>query len=139
MKASKFAFSPSWKLSLIDMGIDLLSITTYADLPADLFNRAGYSLSTDEYFRFWNGIERAANEKDVPLLLAQHMTAESFDAPIFASMCSANLNAAVHRLSHYKPLIGPLELDVAIDATKTQLTITCYNSEVPIPRSLGLC
>lgn len=138
-RASRFAFSPSWKLLFKDMGIDTAAITKYAGLPDDAFNRENYSLSVEEYFRFWRGIEFAAKGREVPLLLAEHMRADSFDAPVFASLCSANFNGAIKRLSHYKPLIGPMELHVDIGTNTTELTVTCYNATGPLPSSVGLC
>lgn len=137
-RASKFVISPTWKLLLNDMQIDLNAVLAYANLPADLFNREHATLSPLGYFQLWNGIDQAAGERQLPLLLANHMTVESFDAPIFASICSPNLNTAVKRLSQYKPLIGPMELDVQQSDTETKLTITCYGFQGQLPRSLSL-
>lgn len=138
-RANKFVLPPTWRLMLKDMGVNIQSVTSYARLPSDIFVRQNVSLSPDEYFRLWHGIGLAGKDKDIPLLLAENMTAESFDAPIFASLCSENFNAAVKRLSYYKPLIGPLELKVHQDKQRTKLTISCYGNKAPIPRLLGLC
>ncbi|MCG8671406.1 MAG: AraC family transcriptional regulator [Pseudomonadales bacterium] len=137
-RASKFSVSQHWKLLLIDMGIEVASVLAYAKLPADLFSRELASLTPAEYFNFWNGLELAAEGKDIPLLLAKHISAEAFDPPIFASICSPNLNSALHRLSHYKPLIGPMVLDINEGKKATRMEITCYGYKEKIPKSLGL-
>jgi hypothetical protein len=39
------------------------------------------------------------------LKIAQAISAEAFDPPIFASLCSPNMNIALQRLSQFKRLI----------------------------------
>lgn len=138
-RARKFAVSPSWKLLFSDMQVDVAAVLRYAKLPADLFSLDNASLSPAEYFRIWAAVEQVAGEQEVALLLAQHLSVESFDPPIFACICSPDLNTALKRLSHYKPLIGPMILDVAVTSKDTRLTIHCYGYEEHIPRSLGMC
>jgi AraC-like DNA-binding protein len=138
-RAKKFAVSPSWKLLLSDMQVDVAAVLRYAKLPADLFSLENASLSPAEYFQFWAAVEQVAGEQEVALLLAQHLSVESFDPPIFACICSPDLNTALKRISHYKPLIGPMILDVAVTSKDTRLTIHCYGYEEHIPRSLGMC
>ena len=137
-RASKFAVSPFWKVLFSDMQLDTVALLRYAKLPADLFNLESASLSPSEYFQLWKALEHVAGEQEVALLLAQHLSTESFDPPIFASLCSPDLNTALKRLSHYKPLIGPMILDVAITRKDTRLTIHCYGYDEHIPRSLGM-
>ncbi|GGA63680.1 AraC family transcriptional regulator [Neiella marina] len=123
---------------LNDMKVDLNAVLANAGLAADLFNRGKIILSADEYFRFWSGIERACEPRDFPLLLAEHMTVESFDAPIFAAICSSDLNTALRRLSHYKPLIGPMILDIKTNPKQTNLWVSCYGQSNNLPTTLGL-
>jgi AraC-like DNA-binding protein len=136
--APRFTVGGNWRLLLHDMGIDPAAVLTHAGLPADLFRREGGALSPADYFRLWQGIEQAASGREVALLLAAHFKAEAFDAPIFASLCSANFNIAAQRLSHYKPLIGPLRLDVAQAPASTRLSLSCPGAPGPLPRALAL-
>lgn len=138
-RTNKFVVSPNWLLFFNDMKIDVLSVLNHAQLPADLFALEGATLSPNEYFRLWEGIEKASNEIDLPLELAKQMKAEVFDPPIFASICSPNLNIALQRLSQYKPLIGPMELDIKISETSTKLSLSCYGYDLKLPKLLGLC
>ena len=136
-RASKFVISPHWKLMLTDMGLDMVQVLKIANLPADLFNRGNMVLSPVEYFRLWQAIDQAS-EEDIALLLAQAMTVEAFDAPIFASICSPNLNTALLRLQQYKPLIGPMLLTLDTNEKFTELTIECYGAKQELPSSLAL-
>jgi AraC-like DNA-binding protein len=136
--AHRFVIGGNWKLMLSDMQIDAAAVLAHAGLPADLFQRTDIALTPADYFRLWRGIERGAGDREIALLLAAHFNAEAFDAPIFASLCSANLNIAARRLSHYKPLIGPMVLDVEQGPASTRLSLTCHGADGPLPRSLSL-
>ena len=137
-RASKFMVSPQWKLMLLDMGIDPQLVLAYAKLPADLYNQKQASITASEYFRLWLAVDKASGEIDLPLVLAKSMTAESFDAPIFASICSPNLNVALARLRQYKPLIGPMLLDLKHCSLATKVSISCYDYHEDLPLSFSL-
>lgn len=137
-RAKHFVIGPNWRLMLRDMQIDTATVLNYAGLPADFLHRGNASLAPEAYFKFWRAIERAAGDRELALLLVEHFKAEAFDAPIFASLCSPDFNTAATRLSHYKPLIGPMVLDVAPDRHSTRLRLSCYGTEAPLPNSLCL-
>ena len=137
-QASHFRVSPNWRVLLHDMQIDSGDVLTYAGLPADLFNREGATLTVLDYFQLWQGVEKASRGRDLPLLLAQHMTVEAFDAPIFAALCSADLNTALRRIQQYKPLIGPLKLEIDSDEHHTAVVISCYGHSSNMPKMLEL-
>ena len=136
--STKFSVTSKLKLLLLDMGLEPIHALTHAKLPTDLFNRNNSTLSADEYFRLWQGIDLAAGDKEVALLLAEYVTAEAFDTPIFASLCCQNLNTAVKRLSDYKPLIGPMTLLVKQDNSTTTLQLNCAIANTKMPNVLCL-
>lgn len=61
--------------------------------------------------------------------IGQALSVEAFDPPIFASLCSPNLNTAVQRLAQFKRLIGPMVLMVDIGKQRTSVAIDCYGHE----------
>ncbi len=138
-RANKFTFSPTWMVMLEDMQVDLQAVLAHAKLPRDLFKREPITLSSNEYFQLWLGLEKAAGGQSLPLLLAEHMSVESFDPAIFASMCSPDLNHAAKRLSQYKPLIGPMMLYVDQNSQRTELEVECYGNDSLLPHNLGMC
>ena len=137
-RASKFIVSPQWKLMLLDMGIDPQLVLAYAKLPADLYNQKHASVTAGEYFQLWLSVDKASGEMDLPLMLAKNMKAESFDVPIFASICSPNLNVALARIRQYKPLIGPILLDLENGPLATKVNISCYDYHEDLPLSFSL-
>lgn len=136
-RAGRFAVYTGWKLFLKDMQIDPQRVLRLAELPADLFNRDNATLTTQEYFQLWHGVEQAAGQKQVPLMMAECFSAEAFDPPIFACLCSPDFVTAVQRLSLYKPLIGPMLLDIRQQSYSLDLTIECYGYTGQLPRSLA--
>ena len=137
-QATHFVVHPGWKVMLHDMGLNPFELMALANLPQDLFAREGASMSTEEYFRLWESLEKMTGEDNLPLLIAGAVSVEAFDAPLFAAFCSPNLNIALKRLSVFKSLIGPLFLDVDITSRGTAAAVSCYKFDGLIPRSVGL-
>lgn len=135
-QARHFAVHAGWKLIVSDLGIAAGDLLALAELPADLFSRKDASLSPPEYFRLFQSLEQMVGEADLPLRLGGSISVEAFDPPIFASLCSPNLNIALTRLAEYKRLCGPLALDISIGETHTEIVIECYGYDRPLPRSL---
>ncbi len=123
---------------LHDMGVDPVTVLTHAKLPLDLFSIENATLSAAEYFQLWHGLDTAAGNQEIALLLGKYCSAESFDAPIFAALCCPDLNTAARRLGEYKPLIGPVTLDVHVGGQITSLTLGCAVSGLELPKSFCL-
>ena len=136
IQATKFAIDPRWRLLLKDFGVNESEVLKHAQLPSDLFSKKDASLSAEEYFRLWKGLEKTFDDPSFPLRLGQMISTESFSPPIFASLCSPNLNVAMERLSRYKQLIGPMILQVKQDTGGTKISLDCLFTENPLPDSL---
>ncbi|MBC3916733.1 AraC family transcriptional regulator ligand-binding domain-containing protein [Undibacterium sp. CY18W] len=137
-RATHFSVQPGWRLLLSDMGLNPDHLLRLANLPADLFSRKEASITAAQYFGLWQAIETSAGIASLPLKVGAAISVEAFDPPIFASLCSANLNIAMQRLSAFKKLIGPMTLSVHAGLLKTSITLECYGSEGSIPRSLAM-
>ncbi len=59
-------------------------------------------------FRFWRALEAEASDAMFPLRLVEILSADSFNPPLFAALCSANLVQALQRLAKYKQLVAPM-------------------------------
>lgn len=136
-RATHFIVQPGWRLLIRDMGINPDHVLRLAGLPADLFSRKEASITTLQYFRLYQALEDVAGTATLPLKLGQAITVEAFDPPIFASLCSPNLNIALQRLSAFKKLIGPMTLTVDVGSARTSVTVDCYKNDGPIPKSLA--
>ena len=136
-QATRFSVQMSWKLLILDMGFNPADVLAFARLPGDLFARKDATLSPEEYFNLWRGLEQVAGADELPLKLGQVISAEAFDPALFACLCSPDLNTALQRLAQYKRLVGPLTMEVNISNTETKVTLACYGNTQAIPRSLS--
>lgn len=134
--SGKFILDFGWQVLLKDLGLSAQDLLRQARLPLDLLNRKAPALTTEEYFRLWEGMTKLFDDPAFPLRLGQAFSVEAFSPPIFACFCSADLNVALTRLSQYKPLIGPLTLEVVQTDHRTAVTLGGLPKDKPLPTSL---
>lgn len=137
IQATKFVVDPTWRIILKDIGVSENEVLQRAKLPLDLFSKKNAALDTDEYFRMWLGLEQTVDDPFFALELGRIMTAESFSPPLFAALCSPDLNTAMERLSRFKQLIGPMTLKVKKTIHSTKITLDCLYTQNPLPDSLA--
>lgn len=134
--ANKYIFDANWQIVLRDLNISSQDVLRQARLPLDLFSQPSPTLTSEEYFRLWDGLATLlADRPTFPLHFVQNLAVEAFSPPIFACFCSPDLNIALERLSHYKPIIGPLRLDVTIRKENTRIIIKGLPAHTPPPAS----
>ncbi|SKT31366.1 DNA-binding domain-containing protein [Mycobacteroides abscessus subsp. bolletii] len=137
MSGERFDVDPSMKVLLHDLGVVPGHVLRRAALPGDLFARQPPELSVSEYYRFWEAIETEAQnndvDRDLAVAICDAISVEHFSPPIFAALCSPDLNTAAQRLALYKPLIGPIRLDID---TADDVTITYRWPSGPPPPPL---
>lgn len=121
-----FKVHSGWKILLKDMGLNPAEVLRLAGLPADLFTLKEAWISVQGYYDMWQAMEKMAGERELPLVFGQAISIEVFDAAIYASVCSPNLNQALKRLSMYKKLICPLVLQVNVQTDFTSVTVACH-------------
>lgn len=131
-----FVLDNAWRLLLKDLKIDAALLLQHAQLPLDLFAREHARLPTEEYFRLWESLSTCSNDPELPLKIGQMISVEHFTAPIFAALCSPNFTKAVQRLSHFKRLIGPMELRVNEAHDSISITYTFIESDKIVPVAL---
>ncbi|MEM9216408.1 MAG: AraC family transcriptional regulator ligand-binding domain-containing protein [Cyanobacteria bacterium P01_F01_bin.150] len=135
--SSKFAVDFGWQILLKDLGFAPQDLLRQAGLPLDLFSQSTPALTQSEYFRFWHGLEQLlADDLAFPLRIAQAISVEAFNPPLFACICSDNLNLALKRLAKYKPLICPLRLNVEQTEYQTTIAVSELPGALPLPSSL---
>ena len=124
----KFAVDVGWPLLIKQLGINPREVLRRAKLPDDLFVRRNASLEPQTYLRFWTTLEKVSGDPVFPLKLGQMVSAESFSPPIFAALCSPNFRIAMNRLSQFKPLVGPIRLQVSHTRRRIQTACTMGQS-----------
>lgn len=109
----RYVLEANWQAHASDMSFNLQDVLRYAQLPSDLFSRTPLTVTADEYFKLWRGIEYVM--KDIPafpLVIGKSLSPETFSPPFFAALCSRHMMAAFNRMAKYKPLVGPINLKI---------------------------
>ena len=135
--ADQFPVHSGWRLLLRDLGINASNVLRRARLPADLFIREGASVTTSEYFELWRSLETEADDPLLGIRIGQAVSVEMFDPPLFAALCSQDLNLALARIAQYKRLVCPMKLNVKPGPQGTRLEIIFTESSTAPPVSLA--
>jgi AraC-like DNA-binding protein len=115
MVGDRFTLDSSILALLRDLGIAAGRVLRRAELPAGLFRGGPVALAPDEYFRFWDALDAEGEDPNLAVAIGRAISVELFSPPIFAALCSPNLEVAARRIATYKPLIGPIGVDVTLD------------------------
>ncbi|WP_062430371.1 AraC family transcriptional regulator [Herbidospora daliensis] len=134
MASERFTLDPGARALLHDLGISVARVLRRARLPAGVFAQGPVTMTIEEYYRFWEAIDAEADDPDLAARIGRALSVEVFNPPIFAALCSADLRTAAERIAAFKPLIGPVRLDVAAD--RDGLTITFGWPDGPPPPRL---
>ena len=133
MPSGRFTLDPGIKVFVNDLRLSWARVLRRASLPADLLSRGPAMLSTEEYFRFWTALEEEGGDRDLALDVGQAISVETFSPPIMAALCSSTLQIAAERIATYKPLVGPLHLDVIHAVGGLQIAYQWPENQEPPP------
>ena len=133
-----YPLPPAARLLLADLGLRVDNVLRRAGLPGDLFARVRVSLPGDAYFRLWQAIADEAQDPRLPLRIGTGIPVEGFDAPLFAALCSPDLNTALQRFAHYKRLLAPMTLRVDLTREGTRVELEWLDESLPPPAVLVL-
>jgi AraC-like DNA-binding protein len=117
--AHGFALDGSWRALLADFGVRAEDVLRRAGLPDDLLQRESTRLDTPAFVRFCEAVAVEVNDPLLPLKFGQRLSTGAFSPPVFAALCSPNLEVAAQRLARFKPLVAPVEIGVTRDAGLT--------------------
>ena len=135
----KYILETGLQVLLKDMNLSAQDVLRHARLPLDLMSRKSPTLTAEESLRLWDGLAYVMRDDPLfPLHLVEAFTVEAFSPPIFACFCSSDLSVAAKRLSYYKPLVGPLRLDVKLDNQQMTIAIRGLSEKDRLPSSLIL-
>lgn len=120
----RYVVDKNLQVILKDMGVSPQDVLRHARLPLDLASRKTPTVTAEEYFQFWNGLAYVLRHDMLfPLRMGRSITVEAFSPPMFACFCSPDLNTAAKRIAYYKPLVGPMRLDVTQNSDQTTIAV----------------
>ncbi|MBX7447180.1 AraC family transcriptional regulator [Mycolicibacterium sp. 3033] len=127
---------PLVRVVLADLGIRPADVLRVAGLPADLFTRDEALLPPRQYYALFEALDQLVGDRDLAVAIADKLSPEVFDPPIFAALCSPNLQVAAERIAVHKRLLGPLRLRVTADADGLDIEIIWPPGD-PVPAVLS--
>ncbi|CAG0985560.1 hypothetical protein ARNL5_02821 [Anaerolineae bacterium] len=134
---TRYAFDKGWQALFHDLNIVVQDVLRHAELPLDLFSRKPISITGDEYFRFWNGLAFVTqNDLTFSLRMVQAISTETLSPALFVAFSSDDLNTALHRISKYKPLVGPLHMTVDQSDSQTRIAFSGALQDDRAPENL---
>lgn len=137
MSGRTFIVPSGMRALMADLGVVAANVLRRAALPANLLAHSPAMLTPEQYYAFFEALEVEADVPNLPIVIGRSISVEVFDPPIFAALCSPNLQVAAERIAQYKRLIGPLRLDVAQEPAGTTLTLRWPVAQDP-PQVLAL-
>jgi AraC-like DNA-binding protein len=117
----RFYLDLRWAALLADLGVDVADVLRRAGLPRHMFTGPSPSVTTDEFFALWESLSAELHAESLPVCTAQNLSAEVVDVARFAALCAADLNSAARRLQQFKPLIGPIRIELDINEDFTEI------------------
>lgn len=129
-----YAIGDGWKAILAEIGVDHADVLRRAQLPEDTLNRDDVRLSNQSFLRFFKALDASVEGQEFWVRFTEATRPEFFTPPMFASLCSPNLAIAAERVARFKPLLGPIVLDVRDDPSGLELT---YRWKDPAVRQLA--
>jgi AraC-like DNA-binding protein len=130
--AGMFTLDAATRALLADLGVPVGRVLRAAGLPEDLFLHGRAVLTADQFYRCWTAVEEATGDTALGATLAATVSSETFQAPIFAALCSPDLQHAAVRLATYKRLAGPQHLVIS-DSDGLSVTTVLPPDPVPPP------
>lgn len=133
----RYAFDKGWQALFHDLNIAMQDVLRHAQLPLDLFARKPITITGDEFFRFWDGLAFVTQDDPTfPLKIVEGISTETLSPALFAAFSSDDLSTALHRLSKYKPLVGPLRMSVDQAKDQTDVVFTGESPDDHVPENL---
>ena len=132
--SQKYNLEKGWPELLKNLDISVQDVLRHARLPLDLLLRKSPIVTADEYYRFWDGLAHASkNEPALAVRLARIISANTTAPAIIAFLSSGNLNIALKRIAHYKPVVAPVRMYFEQNNRQTTLTFSGLPQNRPLP------
>jgi len=132
--AQTYAIGDGWKAILAEVGVDHADVLRRAQLPEDILNRDDVRLSETSFLGFFQALDASVDDQAFWVRFTEATRPEFFTPPVFAALCSPNLATAAERVAKFKPLLGPIALDVRDMPDGLELT---YRWKDPAVRQLA--
>jgi AraC-like DNA-binding protein len=128
-----YAIGEGWKEILATVGADHVDVLRRAGLPDDLLNRDNVRLTSEGLVRFMEALDGTVRDASFWVALTEAVRPGFFTPPVFAALCSPDLATAAERLARFKPLIGPIGLELRDGTAGLEMTYRWKDATIRQP------
>ncbi|WP_168798001.1 AraC family transcriptional regulator [Pacificoceanicola onchidii] len=120
------------------LGVDPEKVLRRVGLSPALLSEPEITVGAEQFFRFWDAMCAEADRPDIAMTLAMAYAHGPFIPPIFAFSCAETLALGLARLADFKPLIGPLKMEVTRGEAGLTLSMRPSEPGLSMAPSMGL-
>lgn len=128
-----FIIDKMYKNYLDDIGVNGELVFKKSGIPYQCLDDQGISINKNQYIAFMENMDKVTTNEHI-LKISNVDQLVMFVPPLFAALCSKNGESCFSRLSKYKKLMGPFELNISSDNHILSLEFVFDNNQTPIPR-----
>ncbi len=107
-------------------------------LSETLLDEDDFSVGIETYFRLLDAMALEADRPGIEMDLAMAYAHGPFIPPIFAFSCAETLSLGLERLSVFKPIVGPMRMDVTRNDVGLTATLQPSEPSIQMPCGMGL-
>lgn len=122
--------------SIADIPVEI--VLRGAGLPDDFVDQPDTSVDAVKYFELWDAFAKALASPDAVLKLGLAYAHGPFVSPLFAFSCSETVERGLQNLARFKPLCGPVTMQVERAEDALLVTFQATDSNIALPSSLSL-
>ncbi len=120
------------------VGVDPERVLRRVGLSPALVEDTNLTVTADVYLRIWSAVAAEADRPGMEMELALAYAHGPFLPPVFAFSCAETLALGLQRLADFKPLIGPMTIEVTRSADGLRVDMRPSDPNLVIPPSMGL-
>ena len=117
------------------LGLDTGRVLRRAGLSQDFLENEGSGVTAAEYFALWEAVYQEVGNPNFALEAGQKFAGSPFIPAMLAFSSSPNTEAGLTRLALFKPLVGPVKLEVKRINSAVDIAIGSTDEEAPMPAS----
>jgi AraC-like DNA-binding protein len=134
---TRYQFATKLRQLCMVLGISVDRVMRRAGIPPDHLLLGNSGFDARQFFAVWTAIVDEVERPDLPLFLGKTFARGPFVAPVFAFSCSPNIEVGLARLALFKPLLGPIRLDLEKATDILSITFRSADPDVRIPDGMA--
>lgn len=108
-----------------------------AGMPDDWLSQPNADVTGEKFFAIWAALRAEANRPDMELILARAYAHGPFVPAVLSFSSSETVGLGLQRLTTYKPLVAPVDMQLATLETGLQVSFVNLHQSFEMPANLA--